>query len=375
MSAENEVGTIGGDALVELVHQMPAGILIWNSEGVVDPFEMRLVFVNRTAASLLGVDANGVLGGRLADLAPNLTPDEAATALALSRTGGVSHLRDATYHLPGRAPMLCQSMIIGLGADRVATRFEDVTADRAREQHRHAQLRGLVAIGDEERRRLAMRLHDDVIQRIAAAAVVVDGVRRHARHPEERGRLESAALAVRSAAEQLRLLQFDLSPPELAESDLQSAVRSAVDLSALAGDLDVELHVDLAVEPDDTTRTAAVRILVEALTNVRLHAAARRVDVAVTGTREVLTVSVADDGKGMLASQVMGGHGLVALIERAEALGGSCAVDGRPGVGTTVSARLPMVYESAELVSPADPPPAPAEGDHRPAGWGYCEHP
>jgi signal transduction histidine kinase len=78
----------------------------------------------------------------------------------------------------------------------------------------------------------------------------------------------------------------------------------------------------------------------EALANVVKHAGASHVDVRLEGDAGGLTVTVADDGRG-IADDVTAGVGLLSLRERAEELGGRCEVTCPEGGGTTVRAELP----------------------------------
>ena len=75
--------------------------------------------------------------------------------------------------------------------------------------------------------------------------------------------------------------------------------------------------------------------------NARKYADARAVQVRVGSVADALLVEVADDGCG--GADPEGGTGLLGLADRVEALGGSLEVDSPPGVGTRVSARLPLV--------------------------------
>lgn len=92
-------------------------------------------------------------------------------------------------------------------------------------------------------------------------------------------------------------------------------------------------------------RLAAQRIMQEALTNAAKYAKeATRAEVAVAPEGRFLAVSIADDGCGFDPAQAAGtGVGLSSMRERAEALGGSLVVDSSPGLGTTITARLPLL--------------------------------
>jgi signal transduction histidine kinase len=95
---------------------------------------------------------------------------------------------------------------------------------------------------------------------------------------------------------------------------------------------------------------AAYRIVQEALTNVRRHSAASRVQVRLIYTPDELSIDVTDDGVGVSAASREGtrpGHGLIGMRERAGLYGGRLETEGRPGSGFTVRALLPLSGLSA----------------------------
>jgi signal transduction histidine kinase len=106
------------------------------------------------------------------------------------------------------------------------------------------------------------------------------------------------------------------------------------------------LRDDLEREPPAEARVIAYRICQEALTNVRVHARARWVEVRLEEAQGGLQVTVTDDGAGFEADQVKAtprrGHlGLTSMSERATMADGWCRVDSHPGQGTTVRFWLP----------------------------------
>jgi signal transduction histidine kinase len=87
---------------------------------------------------------------------------------------------------------------------------------------------------------------------------------------------------------------------------------------------------------------AAYRIVQESLTNVLRHAGPTRATVTVTYEPEQVMVEVVDGGRGRAGNTVDGGHGLVGMRERVEALGGTLEAGPRPAGGFRILARLPV---------------------------------
>jgi signal transduction histidine kinase len=85
-----------------------------------------------------------------------------------------------------------------------------------------------------------------------------------------------------------------------------------------------------------------LRILQEALANVRRHSGARNVEVGLRTDDEAIQIEVADDGQGFDPGSARAGMGLVGMRERVEGLGGKIEVRSRPGEGTKVTVRVPV---------------------------------
>ncbi|NUR86628.1 MAG: sensor histidine kinase, partial [Nonomuraea sp.] len=125
----------------------------------------------------------------------------------------------------------------------------------------------------------------------------------------------------------------------------------ALDSLGLAGSLTafaqapgprVEVHLaDRLGELPADVELAAYRIVQEALTNVRRHAAARSARIDLRRSRDALHITVSDDGSG-LPQTLRHGIGLASMRERATEVGGRCTIAPGPQGGTRVTARLPV---------------------------------
>jgi DNA-binding NarL/FixJ family response regulator/anti-sigma regulatory factor (Ser/Thr protein kinase) len=116
-----------------------------------------------------------------------------------------------------------------------------------------------------------------------------------------------------------------------------------------------ELEVEdgfLELVPQDSAREL-VRIVQEALTNVRRHTGAQRVRVHAGASGDVLWFEVADDGRGFDREEISAGLGTRGMNQRARALGGELQVRSQPGKGTTVRFEL---RAGDEFQQPAAPP-------------------
>ena len=216
-------------------------------------------------------------------------------------------------------------------------------AQRRRIAMERAHAQRLLAAQEEERSRVARELHDDALQRIAVIRHELDEAGEHGGPEMARriggisGELEDLGTVLRTAAHQLH-------PSVVEKAGLVRALGAlAAEFGRTAG-----FEIRLALPPADLSvppaiGVAAYRIAQEALRNVVKHGGVSQADLALEAAGGTLTLRVADSGKGFDAesSRAEDGLGLVAMRQRAEAVGASLAITARPGGGTLVTATFP----------------------------------
>ena len=323
-----------------LIEYSPAGIVLWDAEGVDDALDMRLISANPAAIEATPQLAGHRGGERLGDLLPRAI-ELARRTFALRGTGAVDYFPDLVIGDPERPTQVHRRRAVDLGDGAIAFVLENVTGERIESMRRRRLLERLVDAGDAERRTLAFAVHDEPVQQLAAATMLVEALRRNPDAPQRDERLESVEGSLRSAMSNLRRLVFELSPPELVESGLQGALDSAVSYLFDRNDTVVTLDVVIPDEPDEAVQTAAFRIAAEALANASKHAMASHVLVDVHVEGEMLRILVCDDGCGFAPTAVASSAGLQTMRLRATALGGDCEIDSGTD-GTRVDATLPL---------------------------------
>jgi PAS domain S-box-containing protein len=220
---------------------------------------------------------------------------------------------------------------------------------------RQRLLSRLVTAQEEERARIAADIHDDSIQKMSAVALWLDMLSE--RHPDLAADefLLDLQTRVAQCIDGLRHLIFELRPYVLDRDGLAAAMRAYLDAQEkVPGSPEYTVHSDLVSEPSPDVRTVIYRILQEALTNSRKHAAASHVEVVLGESDGGFAAAVRDDGVGFDPLPDGGspdGHlGLTAMGERAEMAGGRLSVESAKGRGTTVELWLPQAV--------TDPPAA-----------------
>jgi signal transduction histidine kinase len=201
----------------------------------------------------------------------------------------------------------------------------------------------LVAAREEERRRLRRDLHDGLGPALAGAALKVEAAENLlASDPDAAGGLlEDARSEIQNAVTDVRRLVYALRPPALDELGLVGALREQAERLG-AGEhprVEIDAPAGLAGLPA-AVEVAAYRISLEAMTNSARHGDADTCVVRISVNSD-LELEVVDDGRG-LPSDYRSGVGIASMRERAEELGGSCAVEQIDGRGTRVHARLPL---------------------------------
>lgn len=207
--------------------------------------------------------------------------------------------------------------------------------------------RQLLVAQEDERRRMARELHDELGQMLTAIKInLLSRARLKGRSPDE---LDAETIQlVEDALQQVRGLALALRPSMLDDLGLGPALRWMADQQAERGGFIVQVgallpEVRLAPELE----TACFRIAQEALTNVMRHAQAKRVAIELHHEGDALVMTVQDDGRGFDVAAVRaranagGSVGVLGMQERAALLGGRLEIESAPGGGTTLRARLP----------------------------------
>lgn len=283
-----------------------------------------------------------------------------ATKFLLGRwTSGVADAarRFGAGDLTARAPVPH-----GLGdLTDVATALNSAAQDIERRQHEQAALMAeLVAVEEETRRRVAADIHDDTAQAVAAAALRIDALVGELHDPAAREVGLNARQALTEANQRLRRLLFELRPPALDEAGLAAALELYLSDGFSYDGFRWRMDNRLESEPRADTRAILYRVALEALTNVRKHAAAQSVEVLLERRGVGVAVRVRDDGRGFVlpppdAAAEPGHIGIISMRERAEAAGGRFALMSSPGEGTTVDFWMPEPNGAGPAGAPASP--------------------
>ena len=199
----------------------------------------------------------------------------------------------------------------------------------------------VVALREDERRRLRRDLHDGLGPTLAAIRLKA-GLAAREVPPDStaRGLLGEIDTEVTTSLADVRRLVEALRPPALDELGLLGAVRSRA--AALAGAMEIDVAGSDPSGPlPAAIETAAYRMVVEAMTNAVRHSGGMRCTVSILIGDDAVELSVRDDGNGLKPDGTPG-VGLRSMRERAAEVGGTLSIQSPPKGGTVITARLPL---------------------------------
>jgi PAS domain S-box-containing protein len=341
--------------LQAIIDHIPARITSWNLDGT-------NCFANRVAEQHFGLPPGGATGMHVRDIIGGDLYDPTKHHIDATYAGVPTSYERADpqpdgsvrySHLTAVPKMrdgeVVGAYVLGIDVTDLHNAQQTLAANVAELRESHARVselaERLATVREAERRAVAVRLHEGVAQELYAAQLSLQELEREGRgHSGISELARQLARVIDQSIEDVRNLTDDLYPPSLAHVSLLEA------LGQLAGKFGRRAGVNVDVqqmpefpELDTPSRVLFFRAAQEALANVARHASATTVNISLEADSERIAMLVADDGKGIAASDLhkAGSLGLVGIRERFTAAGGGVAVDRRPPAGTCVTVFLP----------------------------------
>ncbi len=227
------------------------------------------------------------------------------------------------------------------------------------EQTSREQALLIVQAQEEERRRVALELHDESSQNLTALLVHAEILQQSFQllpetslpleaHEQLRAGFQQLTHLTQHTLESLRALALQLRPAILDDLGLLAALRW------LAEDCRERLHISVNLHLPNATSTAQrpaypplaettlFRVAQESLTNITRHAQATHVSIELTQDEQRIFLRIHDNGQGYQPAQRHAGLGINGMRERVSLLGGTLKLSSEPGQGSTVEATLPL---------------------------------
>ncbi|PYS87963.1 MAG: hypothetical protein DMF62_10970, partial [Acidobacteria bacterium] len=232
-----------------------------------------------------------------------------------------------------------------------AALIAEINERKAAEEQKIDLLKRLVTTQEDERRRIARDIHDQLGQRLTALRLKIASLRELVGKDKE---LEARTTRLQEIAElldsEVSFLAWQLRPSAIEEFGLVDAIRAFVHEWSRHYGIEAEFQsAGMArFQLDKDADTHLYRIAQEALNNIVKHANASKVNVIVERTGDDVILIVEDNGVGFDRDALKPGRksgnglGLTGMGERASLINGDTEIESTPGRGTTVFVRVPI---------------------------------
>ena len=324
-----------------------APVMIWMSDA-----EKQITYLNQTWLDYTGRPLDAVLGQRQADV---LHPDEAGRcreiyekAFARREPFQLEHrLRrhDGEYRwvmTAGVPRYNLDGAFVGYTGTGV-----DITERKLAEEVLSTVSQKLIEAHEEESRRIARELHDDINQRLAVVSVRLGYLKQSP--PASAAELEQAiggvSQEIADLAADIQALSHRLHPAKLELLGLEGAAAGFCEELSTQHGVAIDVHfenIPTALPPE--VSLCLYRVLQEALQNVVKHSVSRHAHVSLNGQINTINLKVKDSGAGFNPHEAMRGPGLglTSMKERLKVVGGRLSIHSRRGRGTTIHAVAPL---------------------------------
>ena len=315
--------------------------------------EGQFLTANPAMARMFGYESPGELLGAISDIRDQLYVDPERRDefyRIASRDGVVNGFEIQLRRKDGSSVWVSANARAIYDAGGVISGYEGTVEDITERKRAEEALR---EIREAERRRIARELHDVVLQDLAYALQSMQVLKRMPDGVDRARETDGQIEALKRAVGGLRDAIYDLRLEGDRERSLVRAIESIVALNRQIGEgCEFELIVDDEF-PGGISGPAGVevvRVVQEALANVRRHSGARHAAITLGLADGEVLVEIEDDGKGF-GPETAYGMGLTGMRERVLGLGGRLEVEGRQGVGTRVFLRISLAVLTGEELS------------------------
>ncbi len=218
--------------------------------------------------------------------------------------------------------------------------------------------RKVLALQEEERKRISRDLHDETGQIVIALGAVLNVIEKELKAK----RIEKALAVinenrglVQEMASKMKFMAFNLRPPALDILGLSAVLREYFSQCTSSGSVRVEFKENLKdAKLNDNLEIALYRIIQEAIWNALKHAKPESIIVELLFSGDTIKVFIEDDGqgfsvKGYLQQADVAKMGLRGIRERVDILNGTFSVESKPGAGTKLQIVLPLEQQGESI--------------------------
>ncbi|WJH25482.1 GAF domain-containing sensor histidine kinase [Pseudarthrobacter defluvii] len=324
-SALSLIASVAGDGTLRCrtslgVQSIPAGQELPAGEALARVLATGESAALTDALQLFDAESAEKLGPVLVAALGSDSDGQRQSVLILARSAGATRYTDVDVE---------QSAVF---ASRIGLTLDLLKANQLREEH-------ALFI---DRERIAADLHDLVIQRLFAAGLSIQGLRRYTSDPaaHER-RIAGITGELDDCIHQLRDTIYSLQAREPDKELLSGRVLRAVQEAANAGGFLPRIQLSGPVDDavGDDVAEQLLRVLHESVSNAVRHSGSEDISILLAAQEDEVVLTVRDNGRGFKDPERV--SGLNNMKNRAERLGGRCTIDSTPGKGTSVTWTAP----------------------------------
>ncbi|MFC0773631.1 hybrid sensor histidine kinase/response regulator [Terrimonas alba] len=238
-----------------------------------------------------------------------------------------------------------KSCLLGVGIDISASKQSALVLKQLNEELLTVSGH-LERIREDEQARIAREVHDQLGQMLTGLKMDLSWLRNHNDSKNQasvRQRMDEMAALLDDAMRSVKKIASDLRPSVLDDFGLIEGLHWQSREFHKRYGVEVEvIHPEQEIDIDPSVAIGVFRIYQEALTNVARHAEATKVTTTLSYLKDILTLTVEDNGKGFDTSMVLKSLGLLGMRERAYIMNGQVTIKSEAGKGTTVSVGVPL---------------------------------
>jgi len=318
-----------------------------------ETLEGRILHCNTTACEMFGYTKEELTGLAAADLVPEDVAKTLPDIIKKQISTGAIFIETINKRKGGDLfPVEVRTRLITLGEEQlIFAHVHDITDRKQAESELRRLSSRLLNAQEDERRRIAFELHDELGQDLTVLKLHIDSIKRKLHQDQSvlHKAFEEVLLEVNQTIEKVRRISRDLSPSVLVDLGLNSALRGM--LKSFAKHSKIEISKDIPNTKNlfsSEQQIAVYRIFQEIITNISKHAHASKVSIVGKKKSSKVFFRVKDNGIGFDIEEINARHapekglGLAAMAERAKMLNGHFEISSQVNSGTIIAFEVPI---------------------------------
>ncbi len=320
---------------------------------------LKVLSVNRAAAVVLKKRPVEIEGRSIFELFPPEISCRYAKSLrqVFSRSVGSAHESRLTVAGTDMSTSVRLSPITNTAGKVIAVMgiTRDVTERKQAEEELHKTMKELktersrmkelvhrvIMAQENERRKIAVGIHDELLQGLVSVLYFLQVIKPMKFSPKVQRYKEKLMTIIKDSIDRGRNLIKEIQPLGEPQTGLTRAVKRFIALNFASSNVKITFNQSGKLPKLDlATSTNILRIIQEALINIRKHAHATRIKVGISTSNDVLSIKIQDNGTGFRPKTTLdsstGHYGLLTMKERARLAGGEISIESTPHKGTTV---------------------------------------